>query len=384
MTDRKKKVMVSGCYDLLHAGHIAFLNKSAAFGELHVCIGSDENVRRLKGRSAYFSQDERLFMIKNIDCVAEARIATGSGMLDFEPELAAVRPDIFVVNRDGHTPQKEALCRRYGVEYKVLKRIPAENCLPHSSTDIKGEVGFPYRICLAGGWMDQPWVSELHPGSVVVVQIAPTIEFNDRSGMATSSRKIALELWGNRLPPGNSVRNARLLFGAENPPGTRYVSGSQDHLGLLLPGANRLVYDGGYWPSRIDSTVEPEILAWLESVIHLIPVKPRPDDYDPIRTKRLTVKWVKVLGQAGDLCWESILKMNLQHLGESLTLTLEAWKHLLPCTILPETLKDLESVSSYPGAIFSGSGGGYLIVASDKKINGAFKIKIRTALESNF
>jgi hypothetical protein len=54
------------------------------------------------------------------------------------------------------------------------------------------------RVCLAGGWIDQPWVSEIHPGSVVVAQIWPTIEFNDRSGMATSSRKVGIELWGDQ------------------------------------------------------------------------------------------------------------------------------------------------------------------------------------------
>jgi cytidyltransferase-like protein len=379
MSVRAKKVMVSGCFDLLHSGHIAFFDEAASFGELHVCIGSDKNILALKGTPTAFSEDERLYMINHIKSVSSAGIASGSGMLDFEPDLEVVRPDIFVVNSDGHTPEKEALCRRFGVEYKVLERTPAQNLPVRASSVLKSELGFPYRICLAGGWMDQPWVSKLYPGSVVVVQILPLIDFNERSGMATSSRKVAMELWGNRLPAGDPVRNARLLFGAENPPGTEYVSGSQDHLGLLLPGINRLYYSGNYWPDRIDSTSDREVVAWLERVLHLIPVKPRPAAYNPIDAQRLTVEGVQELGEAGDLCWKSILLKDVAGFGRSLTGTLEAWKKLLPHTVLPETLEDLKRVASYPGAVFSGSGGGYLVVASDQPVQNALKVRVRTA-----
>jgi hypothetical protein len=260
----------------------------------------------------------------------------------------------------------------------VLERIPAHNLPARASSIIKKENGFPYRICLAGGWMDQPWVSEYHPGSVVVFQIHPTMDFNDRSGMATSSREVAMELWGNRLPAGDPVRNAQLLFGAENPPGTQYISGSQDHLGMLLPGINRLYYNGGYWPSRIDSLTDAESVVWLERVFHLIPLKPRPEAYDPIREKTLTQEWVKFLGEAGNMCWESILKHDVNGLGSSLLQTLTAWQQLLPCTVLPETLALIEKYRNYPGLLFSGSGGGYLMVISERPIEGALKVSIRT------
>ena len=45
----KKKVFVSGCFDLLHSGHIAFLETAAQFGDVYVCIGSDNTVKDLKG-----------------------------------------------------------------------------------------------------------------------------------------------------------------------------------------------------------------------------------------------------------------------------------------------------------------------------------------------
>jgi hypothetical protein len=240
------------------------------------------------------------------------------------------------------------------------------------------EQRFPYRICIAGGWMDQPWVSEVHPGSVVVAQILPTIDFNDRSGMATSSRSIGIELWGDRLPSGDPLRNAELLFGAENF-GKTYVSGSQDHIGLLKAGCNRLCYNGGYWPHKIESTVDPEICDWLSDVIHLVPLRPRPEGYNPLLEKHLEPEIVRELGEAGDRCWESIIRKDVNGLGRSMKETFLAWKKMLPYTVPDWVLQEMETnwFPNYPGAITSGSGGGYVMVASEREVEGAMKIRVR-------
>jgi len=225
-----KKVLVSGCFDFLHGGHVAFFKTAAQYGKLYVAVGADANLLLLKGKVPYYSQKERVYMVNSIRFVEEAFIAAGSGMLDYELDMERIKPDIFIVNSDGHNTEKEALCKKYGVEYIVLERIPEEGLPARASSSIKKELQFPYRLCIAGGWVDQPWVSEIYPGSVVVAQLWPTIEFNDRSGMATSSRKVAIEIWGNQYPNGDPKKNAQLLFGAENPPGTKHFSGSQDHL----------------------------------------------------------------------------------------------------------------------------------------------------------
>jgi cytidyltransferase-like protein len=374
-----KKVMVSGCYDLVHGGHVAFFKTAAAYGDLYVSVGRDENLLMLKGKKPVFSEDERLYIVRSIRYVHDAFLGSGKGMLDFEPDLERLRPDIFIVNYDGHSPAKEELCKKYGVEYVVLERIPEPGLPARSSSGTKRDMKFPYRLCLAGGWIDQPWVSKIASGSVVVAQIWPTIEFNDRSGLATSSRKIAVNLWGDRYPDGDHELNAKLLFGAENPPGKLYVSGSQDHIGLLYPGINRLCYNGAYWPNRIESTISPEICDWLSQVLHLVPLEPRPDGYDPLRIQHLEKKLIKELGEAGDECWESILRMDITGLGRSLTNTLLSWKKMLPLTVPDWVMKELESkyFGIYPGAITSGSGGGYVIVASEEEIQGSIKIRIR-------
>ena len=160
---KKKKVLVSGCYDLLHGVHIAFFKAASAYGKLYVSIGRDNNITGLKGTKPYFSEQERLYIVRAIKYVEDAFLASGKGMLDFEPDMKTLKPDIFVVNHDGHSADKEALCKKEGVEYIVLDRIPEPGLPGRSSSETKKELRFPYRLCIAGGWIDQPWVSKFIP-----------------------------------------------------------------------------------------------------------------------------------------------------------------------------------------------------------------------------
>src|SRR5271157_1794994 len=109
-------------------------------------------------------------------------------------------------------------------------------------TDVNGEI--PNRMALAGGWIDQPFVSRLNPrppGSMVVVGLEPTLRFMDRAGMATGTRKVAEELWPGGLPRRDPAALVRELYAEENR-GKAEPSGSQDMIGLIYPGVNRLDY----------------------------------------------------------------------------------------------------------------------------------------------
>ena len=214
---KSKKVLVSGCYDLLHGGHIAFFKTASSYGNLYVSIGRDENLLLLKGKKPVFSEEERLYIVKSIRYVYDAFLASGTGMLDFEPDLKRIKPDIFIVNHEGHTTDKENLCKKLGVEYIVLERIPEPGLPARSSSATKRDMRFPYRLCLAGGWIDQPWVSKIHPGSVVVAQIWPTMDFNNRSGLATSSRDFGIKIWGNRYPDGDPFRKCKNFIWCREP-----------------------------------------------------------------------------------------------------------------------------------------------------------------------
>jgi hypothetical protein len=249
----------------------------------------------------------------------------------------------------------------------------------------------PNRLQLAGGWIDQPFASRHNPrppGSMVVVQIEPDFRPMDRSGIASGTRALAMRLWKGKLPNRPSDELARELYDAENK-GNAEPSGSQDMIGLIYPGVNRLDYDfnhdGGIFPVHIESCNSSKVARWLEKVLHLVAVEPRPEGYSPLGKKNLHPKWVATLGQSGRDCYDGIVAMDAKALGASLNLTMKCWETLLPHVVRHPSLRvDLMPLleayqKQYPGAMYSGCGGGYLIVVSENPVPGAFRVTVRIA-----
>jgi len=359
-----KKVFVTGCFDLLHSGHIAFLKEAATYGTVYVGLGSDANVYNLKGRYPVYSQDERKYMLEALSCVKECLIDSGWGIMDFENELMSVKPDIFIVNEDGNSPAKEELAKKYGFKYIVLKRIPHANLPVRSTTSLRTECRIPYRIDLAGGWLDQPYVGKYSPGPVLTISIEPTIEFNERSGMASSTRRKAIELWVSDIPNGNKEQLAKILFSYENPPGKNIIAGSQDSIGIVLPGLNKLYYNGEYWPSSIYSVHEENILSWLESHLYLITLEPRESEFDVLENTFINEKNAKKLAEAAENCWSSILSMDLHNFGKFFRDSFESQISIFPNMVDEDISKVIEKYKDTAlGWKLSGAGGcGYLIL----------------------
>ena len=376
---RKKKVFVSGCFDMLHSGHVRFLEEAAAYGDVHVGIGSDHTVKELKGRYPINTQEERKYMLEALRHVKTCLINKGSGIMDFLEDLDRISPDCFLVNEDGNTPAKMRLCRRLGIRYVVLKRNPRANLPARSTTSLRRECQIPYRIDLAGGWLDQPFVSKHGAGPVLVISVEPTIEFNERSGMASSSRRRAIELWQTDIPGGDREKLARVLFSYENPPGTTEFSGSQDALGIVLPGLNRLDYQGNYWPIKITPVHQEETLRWLEEHLCLIPLGPRQGSFQVLKDKRITPARVRALAAAADQCWEAIRQRKVEELGRQMRASFEAQVSMFPRMANPDVTSAIRQYA--PGALgwkLSGAGGGgYLILVSRHEVRGAIKIRIR-------
>jgi hypothetical protein len=258
-----------------------------------------------------------------------------------------------------------------------------------SIAKVIGEI--PYRLALAGGWIDQPFVSRHNPsppGSIVVVSVEPQFRFMERSGMATGTRAVALQLWKRGLPKRAPVKLVRELYEAENRDKSN-PSGSQDMIGLTYPGINRLDYNysvnGGVFPSRMESIDDVKVERWLEKVIHLLPVAPRPAGYSPLGKKNFEPRWVARLGQSGKDCFEAIQVRDVNALGAAMNECMKCWERILPCTVRhPKLTVDLARLLNvyqwrYPGAMYSGCGGGYLLVASEEPVPGAFNIKIRVS-----
>lgn len=207
---KPNKVFVSGCFDMLHSGHVAFFEEAAEHGDLYVGLGSDKTISELKGRVTVNSENERLYMVKALKSVKDTWINSGSGVLDFKEDLLKLRPDILFVNEDGHSANKVKICKEFGIEYRISKRIPHGNLPVRSTTALRNECHIPYRIDLAGGWLDQPYVSKFYPGPVITISIEPDYEFSGRSGMSTSTRNKAIELWKTKIPVGDKEKLANV------------------------------------------------------------------------------------------------------------------------------------------------------------------------------
>ena len=250
-----KKVFVSGCYDLLHSGHVEFFQQASRFGDLYVGIGSDATYLEYKHRKPMFPQEERLFMVKNIKAVKDAYINEGSGVIDYLPTLDKVKPDVFVVNAEGGSEEKRKICEERGIEYVELQREPHAGLKARSSSGLKKAlatasdnttqgVGIPTRLDLAGTWIDQPYVSHHHPGWAITISLEPTFDVRDRCGLSTSTRNMIKKIWPVKLPKMDPEMLARLVFCFENNPERHdgIISGAQDAIGICVPGLARHYY----------------------------------------------------------------------------------------------------------------------------------------------
>jgi cytidyltransferase-like protein len=134
----KKKVVVTGCFDWLHSGHVRFFEEVSELGDLYVIVGHDKNIALLKGHAPMFQQNVRRYMVSAIRFVKLALISSGDGWMDAEPEIARIKPDIYAVNDDGDRPEKRAFCDARGIQYRVLKREPKPGLPRRQSTKLRG------------------------------------------------------------------------------------------------------------------------------------------------------------------------------------------------------------------------------------------------------
>lgn len=362
-----KKVFVSGCYDLLHSGHVEFFRQASQYGDLYVGIGSDNTILYYKNHKTVYSEQERLFMVKSIRYVKEAYINAGSGILDFLPTLDIVKPDILVVNSDGGSEDKRRVCEERGIEYVVLERDPHEGLEARSSTALKkSPCQLPTRLDLAGTWIDQPYVSCYHPGWALTISLEPSFEIRDRCGLSTSTRNVIKRIWPYQLPNMDPETLARLVFCFENHPEREdgIISGAQDAIGICVPGLCRHYYDNHFWPDKIETCEDETVLQWLESHLCMVPMDPRRPGCSVVEGMDITPAKVAALAGAADRCWEAIMNMNLDAFAAAYRDSFEAQVAMFPAMVQGcvqsyiDKYGAMEDVLAWkmPGA----GGGGYL------------------------
>ena len=365
-----KRVFVSGCYDLLHSGHVEFFRQAAQYGDLYVGIGSDATILDYKHHKTVYSEQERLFMVKSIRYVKDAYINAGSGIMDFIPTVDFLKPDILLVNEDGDKEEKRRFCEERGIEYVVLRRDPHEGLTARSSTDLKKtQSRIPTRLDIAGTWIDQPYVSCFAPGWAITISLEPNFEIRERCGLSTSTRNVIKRIWPYQLPNMDPETLARLVFCFENHPerDDGIISGAQDAIGICVPGLCRHWYNNHFWPEKIETCHDESILQWLENHLVMIPMEPRKPGCSVMEGKDITKAKVKTLANAAERCWNAIMNKDLKAFAETYRDSFNAQTALFPAMIqgcVPSYIQKYEhQVLAYkmPGA----GGGGYLACVVD-------------------
>jgi cytidyltransferase-like protein len=376
-----KKVFVSGCYDMLHSGHVAFFKEASSYGDLYVGLGSDSTIQDLKNRPTVNSEQERLYMVRSVRYVTNAFVNSGSGIMDFMNELEELKPDFFIVNEDGYSPEKKRVCEQLGIELKVLKRIPEAGLPERSTTALRTAriCNLPYRIDLAGTWIDQPYVSKYGPGWAITVSLEPVVEYNERCGMSTSTRNAAKKIWPYQLPLEKPEKLAEILFKFENDPGSELISGAQDSIGICVPGLVRHYYDVDYWPKKIESVHDESIISWLEQHIFMVMLWPREPGLDLLKETYINKENVENLTSAAENAWDAIMNKDLNEFARAFKDSFEAQITMFPAMV---NNRINEVIESYKDSVLAwklagAGGGGYLILVSEHPVKDAMRIKIR-------
>jgi galactokinase/mevalonate kinase-like predicted kinase len=198
--------------------------------------------------------------------------------------------------------------------------------------------------------------------------------------MATSTRKKAIELWNDTLPMENPEKLAKILFRYDNDPGTKDVSGSQDSIGITIPGVNRFYYDKEkYWPSRFETVSDLSVIKWLEDRLYMVTLWPRPAGFVVLENTNVTVENVMKLNEGAEMAWEGLIKKDIALFTKGFTASFNSQITMFPKMINEKIAGVIDSYrdTALSWKLSGAGGGGYLILISEKVIPNAIKVRIR-------
>ena len=128
------KILAHGCFDLLHIGHIKYLEKARELGTfLIVTITSDRHITKGHGRPL-FSQDLRKHALESLKCVDHVEIIDDPTAI---PAILKFKPDIYAKGKDyAHNPDLTLAKERQAVELIGGNLVIVDPGIQYSSTEI--------------------------------------------------------------------------------------------------------------------------------------------------------------------------------------------------------------------------------------------------------
>ncbi len=123
-----KKVLVGGCFDLLHYGHIRFLEEAKKFGDtLIVALESDENVRKMKGDGRpIHTQEQRKAMLEALSCIDEVMVLPPmNSHQEYHDLVTRVAPQVIAITQgDPLESNKREQATKAAAQLIVIPKIP--------------------------------------------------------------------------------------------------------------------------------------------------------------------------------------------------------------------------------------------------------------------
>lgn len=121
-----RTIWTNGCFDLLHAGHVTFLQQAAKLGTLAVFLNSDDSISNLKGSHRPITPvAHRRKMLEALKCVSYVHVFDGPNPVNLWATLGTL-PDLYVKDSECdvvHSAEGQWLLER-GVAITVLPRVP--------------------------------------------------------------------------------------------------------------------------------------------------------------------------------------------------------------------------------------------------------------------
>lgn len=372
-----KKVLVVGFFDMFHSGHVEFLKIASTYGDVYVSVATDENSFVNKNKYPIYSEEERLFMVKSCKYISDAEISYGrKDILSFEPQLNSFSPDIFIINEDGHSKEKQKLCKSRGIEYIVLPRLPHKNLPSRSTTKLSSINHLPLRIDFVS-FLDQKILNKLCPSSVLIANIEPIPHVFPRSGMCNSTLTTIRKLFGNYLPENvNKEELAKTIFFMENYK-SEYISGAIDQIGITHKSILRLEFYDSYWPSSIHQISTN--VQWLNKYLYIVHLRERPDDFIWYN-KNININDDLILKQSMfvSTCLYQLRHKDIKGFGETITNVHKNQKQIFPNyeSKYSEPIINHLQTEHYGCKLLGAGGDGYALVITDKPEENFIKIEI--------
>jgi len=331
-----KKVFISGCYDILHAGHLQFFKEAKALGDhLTVCFASDNVLWEHKRRHSSIPQDHKRELIAALEIVNEVVIGEHDELgLDFKHHFLNIRPHVLAVTEDDqHEDIKRALCAKIGAEYVALPKTPPQFTPVSTSSivrTIRTPTEAPLRVDFAGGWLDVP--RHAREGAYIInCAISPTV---------------SLRHWGYEIKSGLGGSGAWALLNGQDGVESELEMGVGWQDPAIIRETGLCVWRSGPLP-KLDLKRNGEFLGGHMALYYTNITHDTPGNADNLRDYDLIV-------EAAAVARLGVFEADLAKLGKAVSLSYQAQ--------LKEGMPKLPEAKGCLGRKYCGGGwGGYAL-----------------------